>query len=67
MHMYNLKQDLQSDMIKIDPRYMNKAIIEKIKIQNRKWQQSALALSTSSPLATEPQLEEGPNAADEGA
>ena len=54
MHMYNLKQDLQSDMIKIDPRYMNKAIIEKIKIQNRKWQQSTLALSTSSPLATEP-------------
>ena len=45
MHMYNLKQDLQSDIVKIDPRYMNKAIIEKIKIQNMKWQQSALALT----------------------
>ena len=53
MHMYNLKQDLQSDIFKIDPKYMNKAIIDKIKIQNRKWQQSALAMAQSnSPLAS---------------
>jgi len=41
--MYFLTQGLESGMIKVDPHYMNKAIIEKIKNQNSRWQESTLS------------------------
>ena len=43
MQMYFLTQGLQNGMVKVDPHYMNKAIIEKMKNQNSRWEQSTLS------------------------
>ena len=44
--MYDLTHGLQSGMIKIDPHYMNKAIVDKIRLQKARWDAKSAALSS---------------------
>ena len=44
--MYDLTHGLQSGMIKIDPHYMNKAIVNKIRQQKARWEAKSAALSS---------------------
>ena len=47
--MYDLTHGLQSGMIKIDPHYMNKAIVDKIRLQKARWDARSAALSSKQP------------------
>ena len=57
--MYDLTHGLQSGMIKIDPHYMNKAIVDKIRLQKARWDARSAALSSKQPKQARPKSAAG--------